>query len=81
MEAHVNDTRSKLGELAVMAKQTEQAERKILTSATEQLEKVQSELRSMHGKEMSGAERYMHLIAEQGRLQQVIAQARQVLAA
>lgn len=82
MEAHVADTRSKLGELATMAHQTEQAERRILARATERLAEVQSDLKVARSEAMAGGgDRYMELVAEQGQLQQVIAQARQVLSA
>lgn len=80
MQAHVDDTHRKLGELASMAQQTEAAERQILARATERLEEVQSELTKAGPDAMTGGgDKYMQLIAERGQLQQVIAQARQHL--
>lgn len=80
MESHLNDTRATLGELATMAHQTEDAERRILARATERLEQVQTELQATGGEALTGGgDKYMALIQERGQLQQVIAQARQVL--
>lgn len=82
MQAHVDDTHRKLGELAAMSRQTEAAERQIMTRATERLEQVQVELKVAGAEAMTGGgDKYMELIAERGQLQQVIAQARQHLRA
>lgn len=82
MEAHVNDTRARLGELAAMAHQTQEAERRILARATERLDEVQSELKDAGAQALSGGgDKYMDLIKERGQLQQVIAQAQQHLRA
>ena len=80
MQAHVDDTQRKLGDLAVMAGQTEAAERKILARATERLDEVQAELAKAGPDAMTGGgDKYMQLVAERGQLHQVIAQARQHL--
>lgn len=82
MQAHIDDTHRKLGELSVMAQQTEAAERKILARATQRLDEVQAELRKVQGEALvGGGTGYMELVQERGQLQQVIAQARQHLGA
>jgi 4-diphosphocytidyl-2C-methyl-D-erythritol kinase len=82
MKAHIDDTHRKLGELAVMAQQTEAAERKILARATQRLDEVQAELKEAGSHALTGGgDKYMALVQERGQLQQVIAQARQVLGA
>lgn len=82
MQAHVDDTHRKLGELAAMSRQTQDAEKQILARATERLEQVQTELKDAGAAALTGGgEKYMELIAERGQLQQVIAQARQHLGA
>lgn len=80
MQKHIDTTHKRLGELAVMAHQTEVAERRILERAEAQMAKVEKDLPTAAGSAMtSGADAYMDLIAERGRLQQVIAQARATL--
>jgi hypothetical protein len=82
MQAHIDNTHRNLGQLAVMAQQTEAAERKILARATQRLDEVQAELpKARQGALTGGGEQYMRLVKEQGQLQQVIAQARKVLGA
>jgi 4-diphosphocytidyl-2C-methyl-D-erythritol kinase len=82
MQSHIDDTHRNLGQLAAMAQQTEAAERKILARATERLDEVQSELRKGAEDALTGGgDKYMALVQERGQLQQVIAQARQVLGA
>lgn len=80
MQAHIDNTRRQLGELASMSHQTQEAERKILAKAEEMLQQVMKDIPAAKGNSMLGdSERYMHLIAERGRLQQVIATARKNL--
>lgn len=82
MQAHIDSAHRNLGELAAMAHQTQEAERKILARAEEQLEKVQADLKAAGAAAMTGGgDKYMALVAERGRLQQVIASARQHLGA
>lgn len=81
MEA-LNSTRDQLGELATMAHQTQAAERQILERATARLEQVQADLKAVKPDAMTGDGcSYMDLIDERGRLQQVIAKARDALSA
>lgn len=83
MKQHIENTRRQLGELGAMAHQTEQAERKILARAEELLDDVQKKIEATRplalvpGTKEAGE--YQDLIMERGRLQHVIAQARQVL--
>lgn len=80
MQDHIDKTHKQLGELAVMSHQTQEAERKILAAAEEQLVKVEKDLPAAASAAHTGGEdAYMHLIAERGRLQLVIAQSRQHL--
>lgn len=80
MQTHIDTTHKQLGELAAMAHQTEAAERRILENAETHLSKVETDLKQATGTAMTtGADAYMELIAERGRLHQVIAQARQHL--
>jgi hypothetical protein len=82
MQAHIDSTHKQLGELAAMSRQTEEAERQILARATERLGDVQSKLAAAGAKALiGGGNKYMALVKERGQLQQVIAQARQVLGA
>lgn len=84
MKQHIETTRRQLGELGAMAQQTEAAERKILERAETMLEDVQKKIEAARPRALvPGAEeggQYQDLIMERGRLQQVIAQARAVLA-
>ncbi len=77
MTPAVDDVRKHLGELGAMANQTVEAERKILTNAEEMLGKVQSQIPAARAKALTGgADAYQELVAERGRLEQVIASAR-----
>lgn len=81
MQTHIDTTRRHLGELAAMSHQTQEAERLILAKAEEMLDQVQKDLSKAATAALTGGEdRYQHLIAERGRLQLVIAQARKNLA-
>lgn len=78
----MTQSRRHIGELAVMARQTEDAERKILAHAMQMHGDVLAKLddmrpRVMHG-EAEGRD-YQALVAERGRLERVIAQARLML--
>lgn len=80
MQSHVTDTQKKLGELAVMARQTADAEQKILDAAMKRLEDVQGKLPAARAAALAGGDAekaaYNTLIAERGQLNQVIAQSR-----
>lgn len=81
MNKHIDTTRRHLGELAAMSDKTEAAERKILARAEGMLAKVEADIEKVRPTAMvDGADRYQELIAERGRLHQVIAQAKAVLA-
>lgn len=81
MQAHIDNTRRKLGELATMSHQTQEAERKILAKAEEMLQQVMKDIPAAKAESMMGDDkRYLHLIGERGRLQQVIATSRKHLA-
>ena len=76
-------TRRHLGELGVMAAQTERAERQILARAEHMLDDVLAKLDEKRPLALRGdaeAREYQGLVAERGRLERVIAQARKVLA-
>lgn len=77
---HVESVRRQLGELAGMAHQVEAAERRILQRAEGLLADVERKLSFAQAKAVSEPQAYMDLIRERGRLLQVIAQARAVLA-
>lgn len=83
MKQHIDNTRRQLGELGAMAAQTEAMERKILERAQEQLGKIEGDLDRTRAAAMAGDDaaqaQYTDMVAERGRLQQVIAQAKQVL--
>ena len=83
MKQHIDNTRRQLGELGAMAAQTEAMERKILERAQEQLGKIEGDLDRARVAAMTGDDtaknQYTDMVAERGRLQQVIAHARQVL--
>lgn len=75
-------TRRQLGELGVMAAQTERAERQILEHAERMHGEVLAKLDDMRPQALMGeaeAREYQGLVAERGRLEHVIAQARAVL--
>lgn len=75
-------TRRHLGELGVMAAQTERAERQILEHAERLHGEVLAKLDQMRPQALMGdaeARDYQELVAERGRLERVMAQAREVL--
>lgn len=80
MKQHIENTRRHLGELAAMSAQNEAMERKILKRAQELLSEVERKLPDARAKSTTEPDAYMELVEERGRLQQVIAQAREVLA-
>lgn len=84
MKQNIENIRRQLGELGVMAHQTEQAERKILARAEELLAEVERKIEDARKTVLANADtesqQYMDLIEERGRLHQVIANAKQVLA-
>lgn len=83
METHIKNTRRHLGELGAMSAQNEAAERKILERAEAMLTDVQKKIEAGRPKAVTdgdGGQTYQDLILERGRLQQVIAKAKQVLA-
>lgn len=83
MKAHIENTRSQLGELASLQAKTEQAERNILAAAEQRLAEVQQLIDraqpGIEGAQESEQERYQQLIAERGQLNIVIAKAKQEL--
>lgn len=76
----IDDTRRHLGELGAMAAHVEQSERKILEHAEKMLTEVEAKLSALRAKALAGdgaaSQAYQDAIAERGRLNQVIAQAR-----
>lgn len=84
MNQHIDTTRRHLGELASLSDKTEAAERKILSSAEKRLADVEADIAKTRPLALvpgaAEATQYQELIAERGRLHQVIAQARAVLA-
>ena len=82
MQSQIQTTTRHLGELAAMSRQTEAAERRILDVATKRLADVQGDIAKMRPAAITThGDAYMALIQERGQLNQVIAQARRVLAA
>lgn len=81
MREHIENTRRQLGELGAMAAQTEAMERKILERAEARLAEVEGKIDAARAAAASKPSEYMDLVEERGRLQHVIAQAQQVLAA
>ncbi len=69
-----------LGELDVMAAQTDAMERKILARAEELLAEVEAKIEPARAASTSDPDAYSEVVEERGRLQQVIAQARAMLA-
>lgn len=84
MKQHIENTRRQLGELAAMAHQTEAMERQILERAQHHLKQIEGSIDNARADAMAGDDvakaRYTDMVTERGRLQQVIAQAQQVLA-
>jgi hypothetical protein len=82
MKPNPDKVRGNLGELAAMAAQTDEAERKILKLATARLEVVESQIEQARATAFTSgesAQKYQELITERGTLQQVIAKANAVL--
>lgn len=83
MKAHIEATRSRLGELAAIAARTEAAERRILELAEARLEDVQAAIsRARPGVEIAppaAQDRYLSLVSERAQLSSVIAKARAAL--
>lgn len=81
---HIENTRRHLGELGVMAAQSDAMERKILARAQDLLAGIESKIDAARAQAMAGGDeekaRYTEMVEERGRLQQVIAQAQEVLA-
>lgn len=83
MKKHIENTRSHLGELAVLSAQTEASERRILKSAQHRLDVVNAQIDRSGGVEAApdrGQDRYTDLIKERARLHLVIARAQSALA-
>lgn len=80
----IDTTRRLLGELGAMAAQTEAMERKLLERAEGMLAGIEAKINAARSAAMAGddaaKQRYIDMVEERGRLQLVIAQARQVLA-
>lgn len=85
IDQHIDNTRRQLGELGSMAQQTEQMERHIMSIATERLTEIEGKMEAARVAAMSGDDEekdyYTDMVEERGRLQQVIARAKQNLAA
>ena len=78
MQPNPDKVRQNLGELAAMANQTDEMERKILKMATERLAAVEKQIevaRVTAFTKGASAEEYQDLINERGTLHQVIAKA------
>ena len=79
----IDDTRRHLGELGAMASHVEETERRILANAEKMLGAVEGKLAGLRTAALAGDDdvgrRYQDAIAERGRLNQVIAQARENL--
>lgn len=76
MKQHIENTRRQLGELGAMSAKTEAAERRILADAEKMLADVSAKIEAARSKD---PDEYMRMVEERGRLQQIIAQARNVL--
>lgn len=83
MSEHLDTTRRHLGELGAMARKTEDAERRILAAAQEQLATLQAGLEQARARAVTGddaaKDRYTDMVTERGRLEQVIARAHAAL--
>lgn len=83
MKQHMNKARSQLGELAALSARTEAAERRILSAAEARLDAVQAEIADMQPRMSLATDdeenRYLSLVEERGRLNKVIAKAREAL--
>ena len=76
MKQHIENTRRQLGELGALSAKTEAAERRILADAEKMLAGVSAKIEASRSKD---PDEYMRMVKERGRLQQIIAQARNVL--
>ncbi len=76
----ISSIRRQLGELSVLATQTDAMERKILARAEELLAEVEAKIEPAPTASASDPDAYSEVIEERGRLPQVIAQARAMLA-
>jgi hypothetical protein len=83
MQTTTHTTRRQLGELAAMQAQTEAMERRILTIATDKLDKLTGELQAARVAAMTDGDeaqsKYADLVHERGRLELVISRAREAL--
>lgn len=83
MTGMVETARRNLGELAAIAKKTEETERRILDRAQELLSDIEGKLSDARTAAMSGDDgakkKYTDMIEERGRLYQVIASAQSAL--
>lgn len=83
MKPPIDDTRRQLGELGAMSAQCEAAERDILAKAEKRLTEAERRIAALRTEALTGDEdaetEYQHWIEERGRLQQVIARAKQAL--
>lgn len=76
-------TRNRLGELASMSEQTQRAERQILERAQAMLSECDADIKRLSGPAQAGdeeaAKQYQTKVTDRGRLETVIAQARNAL--
>ncbi len=83
MKAHIDKTKSQLGELGALGEKTEIAERKILEAAEKRLGEVEGEIgkagAGLEAADDASQQRYLDLVAERGQLHTVIGKARTVL--
>lgn len=83
MKAHIDKTKSQLGELGRLSAKTEQAERNILANAENRLQVVQADIDALQsgieGKSEEDQSRYTELISERGTLHQVISRSKSAL--
>jgi len=81
----MDTTRRHLTELATLSHKTEQAERKILARAESALERCEADITRLRPVAMvpgaAEAQEYQQAVLDRGKLMQVIAQARKLLAA
>lgn len=83
MQVHIDNTQRQLGELGAMAQQTEAMERRILSIAEGRLDEIEGQIPGARMSAMTGddaaKDKYTGMIEERGRLNQVIARARNAL--
>ena len=83
MKKHLTNTRDNLGELAMLAAQSEASERRILQAAQHRVGVVQAQIDRAGGVDAStgsGQDRYLDLVKERAQLHLIIARAQGVLA-